>query len=208
MASVIPVNALSKAAPAIILGKTTERARLVDLLALFCSFPFDYCCRQKIGGPNLNLFIVEQLPVLPPQSFLETHDWLGSDGTFHKWSLPRVLELTYTAWDLEPFARDCGWNGPPFRWDEARRFLLRCELDAAFFHLYGINRDDADYIMETFPIVKRKDEQKFGDYRTKLVILKIYDAMHSAKESGKPYQTVLDPPPADPRCCHAQKHTQ
>ena len=39
-----------------------------------------------------------------------------------------------TAWDLEPFARDCGYAGPPFRWDEARRCLLRAELDAAFLN--------------------------------------------------------------------------
>ena len=50
---------------------------------------------------------------------------------------PRVLELLYTGWDLRDFRpADCGWDGPPFRWDEDRRFLLRCELDAAFFHLY------------------------------------------------------------------------
>jgi len=99
---------------------------------------------------------------------------------FDNWLLPRVIELTYTAWDLQPFAQDCGWDGPPFRWDEERRFLIRCELDAAYFHLYGIERDDVDYIMETFPIVKRKDEQKYGEYRTKRVILEIYDAMAEA----------------------------
>jgi hypothetical protein len=59
-----------------------------------------------------------------------------------------------------------------------------------------------DYIMETFPIVKRKDIQKYGDYRTKLVILDIYDRMQTAIAAGEPYQTLLDPPPADPRCCH------
>jgi hypothetical protein len=36
------------------------------------------------------------------------------------WLLPRVVELTYTAWDLQPFAADCGFAGPPFRWDEER----------------------------------------------------------------------------------------
>jgi hypothetical protein len=55
-------------------------------------------------------------------------------------------------------AHDCGYDGPPCRWDEARCFLLRCELDAAYFHLYGIAHDDVDYIMDTFPIVRRKDE--------------------------------------------------
>ena len=62
--------------------------------------------------------------------------WSGNTETVKEWVLQRFLELTYTAWDLQPFAQDCGYSGPPFRWDEKRRFLLRCELDAAFFHLY------------------------------------------------------------------------
>jgi hypothetical protein len=130
------------------------------------------------------------------------------------------LELTYTAWDLEPFAKDCGWFGPPFRWDEHRRFLLRCELDAAFFHLYlGGSRDwgpagsplldafpapgDAiGHIMDSFPIVRARDTLRHGDYRTKCVILDIYNRLQTAIATGEPYQTLLDPPPGDPRCCH------
>ena len=77
-------------------------------------------------------------------------------------------------------------------------------MDAAFFHLYGIERDDVSYIMETFPIVKRKDEQRHGEYRTKRVILEIYDEMARAMETGRPYQTRLDPPPADPKVAHPQ----
>jgi hypothetical protein len=122
--------------------------------------------------------------------------------SIEEWIVPRVLELSYTAFDLESFARDLGYEAPPFRWDEERRFLIRCELDAAFFHLYGIDRDDADYIMETFPIVKRKDEARFGEYRTKRVILEIYDAMAEAARTSRPYQTRLDPPPGDPRAAH------
>ena len=118
------------------------------------------------------------------------------------WILLRALELTYTAWDLEPFARKCGYNGPPFIWKEERRFLLRCELDAAYFHLYGIERDDVDYILETFPIAKRKDEKHYGEYRTKRVILEIYDEMKQAMETGEPYRTRLEPPPADPAVAH------
>jgi len=118
------------------------------------------------------------------------------------WLLPRTLELTYTAWDLEPFAKDCGYDGPPFVWNEERRFLLRCELDAAYFHLYGIERDDVDYIMETFPIVKRKDEKQYSEYRTKRVILEMYDEMRRAMETGESYQTWLNPPPADPGVAH------
>ncbi|HEY4037165.1 MAG TPA: hypothetical protein VGL94_24680 [Ktedonobacteraceae bacterium] len=91
----------------------------------------------------------------------------------------------------------------PFRWDEERRFLLRCELDAAYFHLYGIACDDVGYIMETFPIVKRRDEKLHGEYRTKRVILEIYEEMQKAIESGEPYETRLDPVPADAAVAHA-----
>ena len=162
------------------------------------SFVVDYCCRQGIGGTNLHVYILEQIPVPPAAMFREPRQWSAPES-LDAWLLPRVLELTYTAWDLEPFARDVGYDGPPFRWDPERRFLLRCELDAAFFHLYGISRDDTDYVMDTFPIVRKNDEKAHGEYRTKRVILEIYDEMAEAARTGKPYQTRLDPPPADPR---------
>ena len=81
--------------------------------------------------------------------------------------------------------------------NDERRFLLRCELDAAYFHLYGIERDDVDYIMDTFPIVKRKDEKQYREYRTKQVILEMYDEMRKAMEMGEVYRTRLVPGPGD-----------
>jgi hypothetical protein len=174
--------------------------------ACLSSFCFDYVARQKVGGTHLTVEALKQLPVLPPAIYAEPCKWVGQPAPpLRDWLLLRVLELTYAAWDLEPFAQDCGFSSPPFVWDEARRFQIRCELDAAFFHLYGLSRDDADYIMDTFPIVMRKDEEKHGTYRTKDTILEIYDAMQTAITTGKPYQTRLDPPPADPRCCHPAK---
>ncbi|MCS6853003.1 MAG: hypothetical protein NZ700_17745, partial [Gemmataceae bacterium] len=89
--------------------------------------------------------------------------------------------------------------------DPERRFLLRCELDAAYFHLYGISRDDADYILDTFPIVRRKDEESYGDYRTKRVILEIYDDLAEAARTGQAYRTRLDPPPADRAVAHPRR---
>ena len=71
---------------------------------------------------------------------------------------------------------------------------------------FATPRDDVDYIMETFPIVKRRDVAAHGEYRTKRVILEIYDAMRQAMDTGEPYQTRLDPPPADPRCCHPPRN--
>lgn len=142
--------------------------------------------RQKVGGTSLTYFYLKQLPVLPPWVYCRLAAWSG-EGRLSEWIASRVLDLTYTAWDMRPFVLDLGYSGPPFPWDEERRFLLRCELDAAFFHLYGIDRDDVAYIMETFPIVKRRDEAKYGEYRTRRVILEIYDAMARAAEMGVPY---------------------
>ncbi len=84
---------------------------------------------------------------------------------------------------MAPFASDLGYNSPPFRWDEERRALIRAELDALMFHLYGLSRGETDYIMDTFPIVRRKDEEAHGDYRTKRLILDRYDAMTAAFET-------------------------
>jgi hypothetical protein len=159
----------------------------VCLEAAFNSFVLDYVARQKNAGVHLAFFTIKQLPLLPPSAYDE--DWLRS------FIESRVLELTYTAGDIESFARDLGDDGPPFRWDEERRFAIRAELDAMFFHLYSIDRDDVDYIMETFPIVKRKDIHQYGTFRTKDLILQIYDSMADATRTGKLYQAILDPPP-------------
>jgi len=108
--------------------------------------------------------------------------------TAASWLIDRALELTYTSWDLKEFAARCGYDGPPFAWDEERRFQLRCEIDAAFFHIYGVGRDDVEYIMETFPIVKRKDEAKWGEYRTKRVVLEEYSKMVVARDAARSLQ--------------------
>ena len=179
-----------------------ETGLVAALYANLGSFALDYAARQKIGGVHLTYSYLKQLPVLAPEVFVTTPPW--SIGTpLRDWILSRVLELTFTAWDLKPFARDVGYDGPPFRWDPDRRFLLRCELDAAFFHLYGLSGDDTDYIMDTFPIVRKNEGKAHGEYRTKRVILDIYEDMARANATGQAYQTRLDPPPADPRVAHA-----
>jgi hypothetical protein len=183
-----------------------ESALSACLYANLCSFVLDYCARQKVGGTNVTCNYVMQFPVLHPSTYSSPHQGRDDDKPL-AFVLPRVLELSYTAWDLEPFAQDLGYGGPPFRWDPARRFLLRAELDATFFHLYGLSRDETDYVMDTFPVVRKNDEKAHGEYRTKRVILQIYDAMAEAARTGKPYQTRLDPPPADPRVAHPAKAT-
>lgn len=144
--------------------------------AVLASFVVDFATRQKLGGSNLNFFVARQLPVLTPETLMGAMPWSPGQSVVD-WMLPRVLELTYTAVDMAGYAADLGYHGPPFRWDPERRRQLRAELDAACFHLYGLDRDEVEYVMETFPIVKRKDEADFGEYRTKRMILEQYDTM-------------------------------
>jgi hypothetical protein len=328
---------------------------LLSLLANWNSFCFDFFCRQSTPGNHLSDYIIRQLPTLPPSTYQQPCPW-DATLTVEDWILPRVLELTYTAWDLEGFAQDVlnetanrgiasrgvkdgrvvsgstglaegdgtsrdmlsvntsvsqrgnvrddisdsessnldssqhsrgmgeresgrihsvpqdrsgfsqgtrdtssscresrtnvkgsGDSGspamrgtgqdaqsfsslnasqeskkvndealllptpysstpppyptpdsplpiPPFHWNPDRRSWLQAELDAAFFHLYSIQREDVDFMLESFPIVKRKDRQKFGSFQTKDRILQIYDQLEVAMQSGVAYHSDLDPP--------------
>jgi hypothetical protein len=159
------------------------------LIAAQSSLVFDFASRQKVGGFNMQHFIWKQLPT-PIPAMLESH---------LPFLVPRVLELVYTAYDMVPLARDLGDTGAPFRWDEERRFVIRAELDAFFFRLYGIERDDVDYIMETFQTasggLKHNDIAKYDSYRTKDTILEFYHRMAAADATGIPYETPITPPP-------------
>ena len=125
---------------------------------------------RKVQGQTLNLFIVEQLPVVPLDRYDSVHFGSKTAGEIVR---EAVLELTYTAHDMTPFARDLGYVDetgtakPPFRWDENRRLRLRAKLDAVFFHLYGLaDRDEVRYIYSTFPIVERQETEAYGRYRS------------------------------------------
>ena len=174
---------------------------LPGLMASMFSFAGDYLVRQKTTQPSLPMGAVYETAFPGPETYRAQAPW-DQERTTLAWMIPRIMELSYTAWDLEHFAKDFGYDCPPFRWDADRRFLLRCELDAAFFHLYGIERHDVGYLMETFPSVERKDIRKHGERSTRLRILAIYDRMQRAMDTGEPCQTLLDPPPADLRVAH------
>lgn len=195
---VVPLSGLTRSLPAIYMPQA-DFAGLTELTALLSSIAADFFVRLRVATNHLTQGILETLPVPTRQQLRQFVDSIGSPAS---WWTDRILELTYTAWDLEPFARDIGYDGPPFRWDPERRFLLRVELDAAFFHLYGLSSEDTEYILDTFPIVRKNDEKAHREYRTKRVILEIYDAMAEAARTGQPYATRLDPPPADPRVAH------
>ncbi len=161
---------------------------LLFLLSNFNSFVFDYLLRNSLSQPSIPQGTFEQIPCLPPQVYRAICPW-ESRQTVGEWVSKRALELIYTSVELTPFANEMRFTGPPFVWDAKRRFHLRCELDAAFFHLYGLTRDDIAYVMDTFSGsggeggVRGKDMKQYGEYRTKRVIFEQYDAMQAAMKS-------------------------
>ena len=153
------------------------------LLADQGSLVHDYVARQKVGGTHLKYHVKKQLPNLPPDRYTD------ADLAF---IVPRVLELTYTAHDLKPWAADLGYDGPPFPWNPERRAQLRAELDACYARLYGLTRDELRYILdpadvmgddypsETFRVLKNNELREFGEYRTRRLVLAAWDDLEIA----------------------------
>lgn len=176
-----------------------SRELIACLYGSLCSLINDFVARQKVGGSNLNYFIVEQLPILPPTAYSE--DDLG-------FIVPRVLELSFTSHSMAPFARDLGYEGEPFRWDEDRRAQLRAELDAWYALAYGLSRDELRYVLdpkdvmgedypsETFRVLKNNEVKKHGEYRTQRLVLAAY-ANSSAKACTRERRAI-----GERSCCY------
>ncbi len=191
ISTIIPRYGAGHTLPVLFPGKGDDRASYVQstplLLANLNCVILDYLARQKVHGNHLAWYLLEQLPVVPAREYARH---LGAK-TAAEIVGEAVLELTYTAHDMAPFARDMGYLDakgevlPPFEWDEDRRLKLRAKLDALYFILYGIfdpanaaaSRDDIRYIYSTFPIVAQHERDKWGGYRSEELCLAWINAL-------------------------------
>jgi hypothetical protein len=188
IAAIVPKSGCGNTLPVLLPGEDgspNHVARFVAcgplLAANFNAIPFDYVARQKIQGQHLNWYIVEQLPVIPPEAYARKF----GKKTAAELVKAEVLKLTYVSHDMAQFARDMGYEGKPFPWDPKARRHSRARLDALYFHLYGVSEADASYMLETFPIVKREDEAEFGRYLTKDLALGYYRAFAAGDTVSK-----------------------
>ena len=180
MATVTGLCGAGNSLPVLLLGRQITAEQAACLVANIDSLVVDYVTRHKVGGLNFNFFIVKQLPILPPDTYSK------SDTAFIG---TRVLELTYTACDLQPWAQDLGFDGEPFAFDTERRALIRAELDAWYARAYGLSREELRYILdpaavegpdypsETFRVLKKNEEREFGEYRTQRLVLEAWDKL-------------------------------
>ncbi len=178
ISSMIPWAGVGNTIPLLVSADALATAYLMANLNAMC---VDFVVRQKAQGTHLNWYIVEQLPVIAPADY----DHSFGKTTARDLVRDHVLRLTYTAHDMAPFARDLGYDGEPFIWDEEERRHLRTRLDALYFHLYGLSRDDAEYVLDTFPIVRRTDEAAFGKYRTSDMTLVYMNALAAGDTETK-----------------------
>lgn len=184
IASVFPLVGVSNKMPIIQTNNSNDRRSSSAFIAHMTSIVFDFAARQKLGGTTLNYFILKQFPTLTEIDYSAANlDFLG----------PRILELTYTSHAMRPWAEDLGHSGLPFAWNEDRRAQLRAELDAFFALKYGLTRDELRYVLdpadakgpdypsETFRVLKKNEEARFGEYRTQRLVLEAFDRLTGAR---------------------------
>jgi hypothetical protein len=192
IASVFPKVGVGHTLPIFFLSGTADLA--AAHLAMWLSLTFDFIARLSIGGTHLTYAYLKQFAVLPPSTFSDR------DLDFVR---PKALELTYTSHAMKPWAKDLGYLGPPFAWDEERRGELRAELDAFFAKKYGLGEDElqyvldptkamgADYPSETFRVLKEKETRQFGEYRTERLVLGAWKRMEAQAPEALPISVEL-----------------
>ncbi|MEH2322059.1 MAG: N-6 DNA methylase [Nostoc sp.] len=179
ISSILPKSAYGDTV-LLMLPQIENKILISCLFANINSLSFDFVAKQKVAGTHLKFFTMRQLPVISPEAYTpEDIEFIST----------RVLELVYTAWDMQPFAKDMGYDGEPFIWNPNRRALLRAELDAYYAKLYGLTRDELRYILdpadvygadfpsETFRVLKNNEIKQFGEYRTQRLVLEAWDRM-------------------------------
>lgn len=209
IATILPFCGAGNKIPLIRFDKSTSPKLHACLLADFNSIPHDVVCRMKLGGTTMNYFYKKQMPVLPPSAYHEAA---------LSFIVPRVMALTYTANDMTEWAKAL-WNDStpamrqkmlelngksrefsqensvstlacgPYIYDDAKRAVLKAELDAYFARLYGLTRTELQYILdphsvmgedypsETFRVLKDNEIAKYGEYRTQRLVLEAWDRM-------------------------------
>lgn len=163
-----------------------------SLYGMMSSLIFDYCSRQKIGGTHASINYVKQFPVLTPDQIPSATQWQ---------IVKRVAELCYFNHDMDGWASEL-WEEmneeqraelpqlgaqQPWIYNPERRAILQAELDAIFAHLYGLNTEDLRYILdpedvcgkgcinETFRVLKDNEIRQYGEYRTKRLVLEVWN---------------------------------
>lgn len=214
LASALPLSGVGNSAPVMVFSKNVKSILKACLLSNMNSLPFDFVARFKVGGINFNFFIVNQLPVLHPMEYSEAAisfivprvmalTYTATDMT--EWARAlwkdsslkirlKMLQLNNKEnegiTDEKFVDREFSESFlSPYIFDDAKRAVLRAELDAHYARLYGLTRTELQYILdpqsvmgedypsETFRVLKDNEIAKYGEYRTQRLVLEAWDRM-------------------------------
>jgi N-6 DNA Methylase len=194
IATALPRVAFGNKVPLIDMPQIPPVLRL-GWLACANSLVLDFVSRQKISAVTYNFYLMEQMPFPKPAEFLKPAPWTANEQAI-QWIAPRVAELVFTSVDMRAFADDIQLDTQPFAWDPERRFLLRAEIDAAMLRLYQVSPKEAEMVLDSFPIIRARDVEAFGVFRTKETTMLVFEKLLEAERKQQRYGSILDSPPA------------
>ena len=172
--SIIPRSGIGNSLSLIQLA-ADQRALQVCLCANLSSLVFDYLFRQKMSGTNVNFFLLDQAPVLPPDRFADQCPWSRGES-LSSYIETRALRL------LSPLG--LSGNLPPLFSDERRQ--VQAELDAAFMHLYGVTESEIELIIDSFPVLRRREEAQCGVFGTREIVRSVYCSLTRGARAASP----------------------
>ena len=141
-------------------------------LAVANSFCADFIIRPKVSL-HVTLSVLDTLPM--PR--------LAEDSPIAKALVPRALRLTCTSEEMDALWKEMAQNG----WvqqtqeitgliEDAQRLQVMAEIEAIVaLHVYGLSRTQLNCVLNTFPIVRRKETDEYGEFLSKRLILEAYD---------------------------------
>jgi hypothetical protein len=145
--------------------------RLMYLLGVLNSLPFDYFARQKMSGSHLTAVILRQLPIPPANS--ESRSLI---------ELVARLALGLSG-ACSPLAEDALQEGmlvePPTHPHQAR-----ATIDAAVALLFGLDRESLEYMLDSFDILAKIESERHGSYITKSLVMEKYDSVLRWRDAG------------------------
>jgi hypothetical protein len=183
MGTIAPFYPFSNKAPVLTFSKNRSGEEVVIFTTLFTSFAFDFILRQSLSGASINLYILKQLPMPKPELLSEyTVKYEEKEQALDQFLFERGLKLIWTSHSLDPLGNDVGIDSGPYVWDEEERSQFRAEIDAVVSKLYGLNRNDFKYVLESFDILEKKQREEYDSYKQKEDCLRTYDEIELVKD--------------------------
>jgi hypothetical protein len=184
MGAIAPFYGFGNSAPVLTFDsrETLEEDALL-FTSFFTSFPFDFALRQSVGGANLNLYILEQMPIPTPEKISKIQiDYNGKSESLRSFLVRHALRLTWTSHSLDSLGEELEPEAGPFIWDEDDRRGRRAKIDAAIAHTYGLSREQFEYILDSFDILKERELSNRGEYRRKRECLEAFEEISISEE--------------------------